>query len=144
MHEYIKTDYLCHHGILGMKWGVRRFQNRDDTRTAIGKKQAKMKYKDAKKDSYNKFQSDLAKLKNKNDIDAVIKISEKYDKRNEKIKNEYQAAINKLKSMPYNKDGKEVNRSMTPDKRDSSVTRKVKNDYNNLSDVTTGKYSVRT
>ena len=27
-----------------------------------------------------------------------------------------------------------VNRSMTPDKRDSSVTRKVKNDYNNLTD----------
>lgn len=27
-----------------------------------------------------------------------------------------------------------VNRSMTPDKRDSSITRKVKNDYNNLSE----------
>lgn len=29
--------YLAHHGILGMKWGVRRYQNKDGTLTASGK-----------------------------------------------------------------------------------------------------------
>ena len=29
--------YLAHHGIIGQKWGVRRFQNEDGTLTAEGK-----------------------------------------------------------------------------------------------------------
>ncbi len=34
-----KTEeaFLAHHGILGQKWGVRRYQNYDGTRTAAGK-----------------------------------------------------------------------------------------------------------
>lgn len=33
--------YLEHHGIKGMKWGVRRYQNKDGSLTAAGKKRAR-------------------------------------------------------------------------------------------------------
>lgn len=36
--EYYDKDYLEHHGILGQKWGVRRFQNADGSLTSAGKK----------------------------------------------------------------------------------------------------------
>ena len=35
------NNELCHHGILGMKWGVRRYQNKDGSLTPAGKKRTK-------------------------------------------------------------------------------------------------------
>ena len=34
----LANDSLCHHGIKGMKWGVRRYQNKDGSLTPAGKK----------------------------------------------------------------------------------------------------------
>lgn len=51
MNNYIQPswyldDCLCHHGILGMHWGIRRFQNKDGSVTAKGAQRYYSEYGD--------------------------------------------------------------------------------------------------
>ena len=48
--EQKETNYLMHHGILGMRWGVRRFQNKDGSLTAEGR--SRLGYKERKIEKY--------------------------------------------------------------------------------------------
>ena len=65
-------DELKHYGVLGMKWGVRRYQNKDGSLTEAGKRKAEKEHKKA----YNKV------MRNPENIDRY------YDKLSEdEIKN---------------------------------------------------------
>ena len=39
--SFISEDELCHYGIKGMRWGIRRYQNPDGSLTPAGKKKLK-------------------------------------------------------------------------------------------------------
>jgi hypothetical protein len=50
------TNYLEHHGIKGMHWGIRRYQNPDGSLTAAGRKRYGYREKDIKdRENNNKF-----------------------------------------------------------------------------------------
>lgn len=53
-----RSDYLSHHGILGQKWGIRRFQNKDGTLTSAGKKHYKTTDKTSEQEHYSNFIKD--------------------------------------------------------------------------------------
>lgn len=61
--EMYSEEELIHHGILGQKWGVRRFQNNDGSLTVAGKKRYDFKSAGDYKKALNKVDQGIAEEK---------------------------------------------------------------------------------
>ena len=72
MWSYVCTEELMHHGIRGMKWGVRRYQNKDGTLTKAGQQRYRKEMDKIKEEK--KVLENQAKTKAKLDkLDAARK-----------------------------------------------------------------------
>lgn len=64
MRSYNYSNELYHHGILGMKWGVRRFQNKDGTLTNAGKKRRTTTFSDDAKEAQRIRKKSVGEMSN--------------------------------------------------------------------------------
>lgn len=96
-------EYLMHYGILGQKWGVRRYQNEDGTYTEAGlRRLEKMDTKWAKKNEKQlKKQASEAALKDPNTQYKISKVNEQFPGNSKKradgkYRANYTNAINRI------------------------------------------------
>lgn len=135
---------LMHHGVPGMKWGVRRYQNKDGSLTYAGKKRAlKMR------DQYTQFSKD----KKYRDKDGNLTYSGR--KKNLKMQEQYSALtgkkLTKFQTKSDSPDGKTATpkpkpksiKDMTDQELREKVTRlNLENDYKRLNPAPTPKESL--
>lgn len=95
--QLFSDSYLEHHGILGMKWGVRRFQNKDGSLTSAGKKRkdslkgtahrALAKVYELNERAYNKLGNKTLASMNKAAKNQQLKKAQEADESPKKVSN---------------------------------------------------------
>lgn len=107
------SNYIKHHGIKGMKWNVRRFQNKDGSLTPAGKKRYN---KDATWDGPLPTLGEVAKMKKEDPVKysqfQAYRKAQGYDKQAKQQSKDAQKAVKNAGKDNKNFDAEKVGKSL--------------------------------
>lgn len=99
MRNDFNSNYLMHHGILGQKWGIRRYQNEDGSLTDAGRRRLlKETSKLVRTNTVEGKNAALKKLKEsytEEQMRSLVDLKSKYEKLNAKEHKRYTKEVNK-------------------------------------------------
>lgn len=110
----IPHGYLVHHGILGQKWGIRRYQNADGSLTEEGRKKY---YNSNGQLTKEGAKSEYWKNKRNKMNNRAIDLEERYDKENKATLKKLMMLQTKLLKMILMRVGKHIIKHLTLMKR---------------------------